>query len=151
MVDLMNYYSPDDTPERDFSPIPAGEYLAKIVASEMKETSAKTGEYLALTLEICDGPATGRKLWDNLNLKNPNSQTQEIARSRLASIRAAVGIKEPRDSQEIHGVPVIVRVGIEERKDKPGELRNVIKAYKNRASSTPATSVPPCSLGDIIQ
>lgn len=89
--------------------LPPGDYPVQIVASEMKDTKTG-GQMLALTLEITDGPARGRKLWENLNLVNPNAQAVEIAQRTLSSICHAVGRLQVNDSEELHFKPMIASV-----------------------------------------
>jgi hypothetical protein len=49
-------------PATDFEPIPAGKYVAAVVASEMKPTKAGTGNYLELTFEVLEGEFKGRMI-----------------------------------------------------------------------------------------
>lgn len=133
MASLQNYYQPDDKPSEGFEPLPAGEYIAAIVDSEMKSTQSGTGEYLKLTWEVMDGKYKGRKLFENLNLQNPNAQAVEIARGTFAAIRRATGVVEPKDSVELHNIPVLIRVGVKKREDT-GELQNRITSYKPKSA-----------------
>lgn len=112
-----------------FEPIPAGEYKAIIVASEVKTTSAGDGEYLKLELQIVEGKFENRKLWDNLNLKNPNDLAVKIARGTLTSICKAIGKSHVEESEELHNKPLFIKVAIEKRRDT-GEDQNKIKGYK---------------------
>lgn len=135
-----------ETPSRD--PVPAGEYTAIVTASEMKENKAGTGQYLALTFQVTDGPHTGAFVWANMNLVNPSEQAVQIARAELASLCKATGVMQPKDSTDLHDKPVVIRVAV--RKDDNGNPRNEIKGYKpSGASPAPATkpaakaTVPP--------
>ncbi len=123
-------FDPSEPPPggRSFDPIPAGWYPVMIVGSEMKPTKAGTGRYLQLELDIIDGEFEGRKLFDRLNLDNPNQQAVDIARRTLSQILAAVGIMSPKDSSELHYIPLRAKVKI---KPASGEYEasNEIKAY----------------------
>jgi uncharacterized protein DUF669 len=110
MANLTGMYNPEAEAQQDFAPIPAGEYLARIVESDMKPTKNNDGQYLELVYEIMDGEYAKRRLWARLNLENKNDQTVEIANRQMASIRDATGVSQPRDSQELHNKPHIVRV-----------------------------------------
>lgn len=112
-----------------FEPIPAGEYKAVITASEMKPTKKGDGEYLELTLQIIEGKYENRNQWDRLNLKNPNEQAVQIARGTLSSICKAVGKSAVKNSEELHNIPLLIKVTIQPRSDN-GEPSNVIKGYK---------------------
>ena len=98
----------DPTPSRQS--LPTGWYTAKIVNSEMKPTSKGDGSYLALTLEVLDGPRPGAKLFTNLNLENTNPVAVEIAYKTLSSICHATGVIKLAASEQLHGIPMAVRV-----------------------------------------
>lgn len=134
MANLMGFDATKHEPSTgDFEPLPVGEYMAVITASEMKTTRAGDGEYLALTFQVIDGPHKGRNLWSNLNLKNPSEKAVQIAHGELSAICRAVGVLTPRDSAELHNIPLIVKVKIEARKDT-GEQTNRITSYKARVN-----------------
>ena len=59
-------------PTDDFEPIPAGKYLATIVASEMKPTKSGDGQFLS-SLPGAGGRLQGPPLWARLNLTTPTS------------------------------------------------------------------------------
>lgn len=110
MANINGLYNPEAEAQQDFAPLPTGEYLVQIVDSDLKPTKNNAGHYLELTLEVMDGPHKGRKAWDRLNLDNPNAQAVEIANRTFSSIREATGVTNPRDSQELHYKPIVIRV-----------------------------------------
>jgi hypothetical protein len=110
MANLYGTYDPNAEAQQDFAAIPSGEYTAQIVDSDMKPTKKNDGEFLELEYDVMDGEFKGRKLWARLNLKSPNVQAQEIANRQFASIREATGVANPRDSQELHYKPHVIRV-----------------------------------------
>jgi hypothetical protein len=124
--------------------MPAGEYLAMIVDTEMKQTKSGSGEYLNVALEIVDGEHKGRRLWDRLNLRNQNETAVKIAQASLSAICHAVNVMRPRDSAELHGKPMLVRVALEERDDKPGSWRNEVRGYQAaNGAARPQPAVTP--------
>ena len=132
----------------NFDPIPAGQYLAMIVASEEK-TSSKGHEYLSLELDVIDGQYKGRKLWVNLNLHHPDPEAVKFARAELAEICKAVGVLRPTDSVQLHNLPMQISVKVGRRKDTD-ELQNRVKGYVPKAMAAqgqpqqaPATSTTP--------
>ncbi|PWS34443.1 hypothetical protein DFH01_25860 [Falsiroseomonas bella] len=133
-------------PAKPFEPLPAGKYRAQIVESEMAATRAGDGQMLKLTLEILDGPHAHRKLWDQLNLVNPNSQTMEIAQRTLSAICHATGQMQVSDSEQLHFKPMRVTVKYEpEGNDKHGvwqKARNRIGGYE-RPDGGPAARPAP--------
>jgi hypothetical protein len=129
-------------PNDAFDPLPAGEYDAVIVASERKKTNAGTGEYIKLQLQILSGQFQNRRLFDNLNLWNPNDKTVQIARGTLSSICRAVNVLTPNDTSELHNKPLRIKVTVKDDPEYgPG---NEIKAYKPRQAApqhvTPASA-----------
>lgn len=124
-------------PRAAMVPLPAGDYIGMIVNTEEKATSAGTGMFLSLTLEVCDGEHTGRKLFENLNLRNPSEDAVKIARSTLSAICRAVGVMTPHEAVELCNIPMKIKVGIEKRKDT-GELQNRIKGYAKLGEASAA-------------
>ncbi len=130
----LNFTAPDVDPAVGFDPIPAGKYFAAITDSEMKATKSASGQYLQLTFQILEGEYKGRLVWARLNLDNPNATTVKIARAELSAICRAVGVMSPKDSAELHNLPLMISVGVRPRKDN-GEPGNVIKGYAKKESS----------------
>lgn len=144
MVSLGNFDATQVKPQGDRSPLAAGEYRVAIINSEMKPTKNGTGKFLELTLEVLEGQYKGRRLWDRLNLINPNSQAVEIARSTLSAICHATGKLQPKDSGELHSIPMIARVALRKRADN-GEDTNEIKGYKKCSNETVAPAEVPAN------
>ena len=134
MANLNGFDASTVEPSVGFDPIPAGMYIAAITESEMKRTKNGLGQYLKLTFTIIDGQYKGRKLWAQLNLDNPSSTAVQIARSELSAICRAVGVMQPRDSVEMHNLPLVVTVKCKNRKDN-GEITNELKGYAKRESA----------------
>lgn len=112
----------------DSSALPAGEYVAAIVKSEHREAKAGNGNaYINLEFEVQDGDKQGRRFWTMLNLWNSNTTAVEIAQRELNSICQACGKLRINDSEELHGIPMLVKLGV--KSDSYGE-KNVTKGYK---------------------
>ena len=131
MADLRGFDAREVEPPTDFDPIPAGKYVAVITDSEMKPTKAGTGKYLQLAFQIIEGPYKNRFLWARLNLDNPNATAVQIARAELSAICRAVGVLAPKDSVELHNLPLVIHVRCKKREDT-GEIVNEIKGYSKR-------------------
>jgi hypothetical protein len=147
MVQLNNFDASQVEPVAALGPIPAGRYLAMITASDLKPNKAGTGSYLELAFTILEGEHRGRQLWSRLNLDNPNELAVKIARAELAAICRAVGVLTPRDSAELHNLPLVIRVACKKRKETD-EIINVIKGYEKRDAlagrpQQAQTSAPP--------
>ncbi len=139
MSDLNHFDATQVDPAVDFEPLPAGKYVAVITDSEMKATKSGTGHYLELTFQVVDGPHKGRLLWSRLNLDNPNAMTVQIAQAELSAICHAVGVLKPKDSIELHNLPLQITVKCKKREDS-GEIVNEVRGFakKAAASATPA-------------
>ena len=135
MATLEGFDANQVEPMGDFTPIPAGDYQAIATASTWEPTKAKDGEFLKFTFEVLSGEYRGRNVFTRLNLKNKNATAVKIAQSELSSICRAVGVMRPRDSAELHNKPLMVKVALEERNDKPGEFSNRLKGYSPMGSS----------------
>lgn len=131
MANLNGFDANDVEPAVGFDPIPSGRYAAIITGSEMKPTKNGNGQYLELTFQVLAGDFKGRLLWARLNLDNPNALTVKIARAELSAICRAVGVMAPKDSVELHNLPLVIKVSSKQRDDN-GELTNVIKGYEKK-------------------
>ena len=137
----LNFNANTVEPLGDFEPVPKGDYLAMMVDSEMKQTRNQDGEFLACQWELLSEDFKGRRLFDNLNLRNKNDTAVRIAQATLSSICRAVGVLQPKDSVELHNKPILLKVVVEERNDKPGVFQNRIKGYEAaNAAQSPAPS-----------
>lgn len=135
MADLGNFDAETEEPSQDFSAIPDGRYPVMLTESEEVKNSSSEGSHLKLTFQVIDGPYKGRLLWHRLNLKNQSQQAVQIARGQLSSICRAVNVLKPRDSSELHNLPLEVRV---EQREYDGKTYNDIKAFYPREGSAPA-------------
>lgn len=141
MANLNGFNANDVDPNFAFEPIPASKYLAVITESEQKPTKNGGGNFLQLTFQILEGEYKGRLVWARLNLDNTNATTVKIARAELSAICRAVGVLSPKDSVELHNLPLLITVGHKKRQDT-GELTNVIKGYarKDAAAARPTAT-----------
>jgi hypothetical protein len=121
-----------------FEPIPAAKYEAMVTDSKVQDTkSGNGGKALALTWTIVAGEYEGRKVFDNVNLVNPNPQAVEIGRKQLNSISAACGYPAGTrisDSTMLHDRPCLIDVRVQPAgPDKKGihrDARNAIRGYE---------------------
>lgn len=136
----LNFNATEVAPSVAFEAIPAGKYTTVITDSDMKDTRSGNGRYLQLEFEIIEGEYKGRKLWSRLNIENEKPETVRFARADLSAICHAVNVPQPRDSVELHNIPLVVTVKC--RKTPDGEIVNDLKGYE--AVSRPvATSAAP--------
>ena len=138
MAHLNNFNANEVEPTSSFEPIPAGKYLAAITDSDLKTTKNGNGSYLQMTFTIIEGEYKNRVLWTRLNLENPNATAVKIARAELSAICRAVGVMTPRDSADLHNLPLVIAVKCKKRDS--GEIDNEIAGYAKREM---AASQPP--------
>ncbi|WP_109150392.1 DUF669 domain-containing protein [Azospirillum sp. TSO5] len=125
----------DVDPAAPFEVLPPGDYVVQIVQSETKENSAGTGSYLTLEMEILDGERAGQRLFDRLNLWNPNQKAVEIANRTLSAICHATGVMVVEDSEQLHFHPMVAKVVVkpprtDEKTGKQYDASNEVKGYK---------------------
>lgn len=119
---------------RTYGPLPAGDYPVVITKSDLKPTKAGTGHYIELELQVTDGEHTGRRLWERLNVDNPNKQAEDIAKAALGQLCAAVGVLDMEDTEQLHDIPFVVAVEI----DRKEPDRNRIVSYMGASAPAPA-------------
>lgn len=127
----LNFDARTVQPDAPMEAIPAGWYNMQINGSEMKPTSDGKGAYLQVTLKVLDGQHAGRQVFDRLNLQNANPVAVDIAYKRLSAYCHATGVINLQDSQQLHGIPMKVKVNV--RTDSTGQYEpsNDVKAVKN--------------------
>jgi hypothetical protein len=141
-VAFVDFDASQIEPADDLSPLPAGVYRAMITDSDVKSNKAGTGNYLALTFQVLEGPMANRLVWGNLTLTHPNAQAQDIGQRQLSALCRAVGKLKIRDSQELHSIPLEIRVVLVPEQTKDGKVyspKNEIKAFRSLADSRPAS------------
>jgi len=113
MGNLSNFnISWDDVETVDFSPLAAGEYAAKVVASEIKETKKKD-KMLNLTFELV-GDNVGRKIFEMYMLTHENPKVVQIALGKLKSLAEAMDLDfdELNDTKALHGKLIGIKLKI---------------------------------------
>lgn len=112
-------------------PIPAGWYTAVLEKSELKPTANNPNNHrLSLGFTVIEGPRAGSKIFDGLNIRHDNAQTQEIAHKQLSALCHAVNVLTPGDSVQLHNIPLKIKVKL-----KPAvgqyDAGNEVTAYKS--------------------
>ena len=139
-------------PTTAYELLPAGKYRAQIVESEMRVTRNGMGQFLWLMLDILEGEQKGRKIFDQLNLVNPNPTIVEIAQRTLSAICHATGKMHVSDSEELHLIPMTIQVKIKPPKNGYGESnaiaylppeRGAVARAVKPAHAAPATPAAP--------
>ena len=98
----------ENTPE----PIPAGWYEVSINSTQLKQTKAGTGEYIALRYKLLGHAHQGRVIVGMLNIRNPNPKTQDIGIQQLGELMRAIGLASVEDTDQLIGGHLEVKVQI---------------------------------------
>lgn len=126
----LNFDATQVEPDTGIDVVPAGWYNVMMDESDTKPTKDGAGTYLQCRFNIMDGQFRGRKVWCRLNIRNSNAQAQEIALRQLSAIGHAVKVLHIQDSQQLHGIPLKVKVKIRKGDDNY-EDQNEIIAYRD--------------------
>lgn len=138
-------------PNAALEPLPTGQYPVIITNSAEKPTKAGTGSYIELEMTVQGGEHNGRKVFDRLNIKNPNQTAVDIAYATLSAICHVTGVMQLQDTAQLHGRPFIAVVKKVPRNDQPGNFSNEVNGYKDVNGNDPghagAVSAPSAQPG----
>lgn len=134
MVNLEGFNADKVDPE-GLDAIPAAIYTMAITKSEQKQNKKGDGWYLNVQLQVLEGPYKGRIVFCILNLGNKNETAKMLAQSQLSQICRAVNIRQPKDSSQLHNIPMAVEIGHVKYQDR---LKN--EAVKFMPAGTRAVS-----------
>lgn len=123
-----------------FDPLPAGNYVAMVVDSDIKPT--RSGRALKLAFRIIDGPHNGRQVWVNLNIENASAQAQEIAQKQLSALCHAVNVINLTDTLQLHEKPVRIRVKVRAAEGEYAASNDVTGFEAVAAGTAPQPQTP---------
>ena len=112
-----------------FGLLPIGDYVLEIKGAEVKPTKAGNGEILKLELEVVSDFRKGAKVFENLNVSNPNTTAERIGLERLNQIIEFSGLDDPEDPEELIGEVVGARVTVEPARNGY-DARSKVSYYK---------------------
>ena len=153
MGQIGDFDAEQHKPLESYDPLPPGWYPAMIVASSVEKTKAGDGYYAKFEFEVVGGEYQGRKVFTNINLANPNPKAVEIGQRELSSLCRAVSKLRISDTEELHNLPLQIKVKI-----RPAQgdyaAANEVNGYKPlsesaqpaaaaAAPSAPAAAVAP--------
>lgn len=98
-------------PSQSVGQLPIGRHKVIIEDSEVKATKANDGGYLALTLQVIEGPSAGATGVMRLGIYSQNQKAVEISHRQLSAICHAIGVLNVQDSAQLHNIPFMVEVG----------------------------------------
>jgi len=143
-MDLNGFNAMAVEPQTSYEPMPADWYKCVITKTEEKPTKKQNGSYLQLDIEVIEGKFAGRKVFDRLNLNNPNSVAVEIAQRALSSICRAIDVPNPQDSDELLDKPLMVKLAV--RPASNGyEASNDVKGYASAGANAGYAQAAPAA------
>jgi len=118
--------------------LPAGpngenvKYKVVIVNSAPTDTKDSFGNvkggYLGLELACVEGPQKDVKHTDRLNLMHSNPEVVRIANGQLSAYCHVIGKFQFNDTQELHGIPFVVEVGLQKGEEARAKGYTEVKA-----------------------
>lgn len=124
-----------------FEPLPAGWYPVEIVSAEIRDTKAGTGKYMAVGYKVTGESHTGRMVFGNVNLRNPNPKAEEIGRQQLGDLMRSIGVAKLTDTDQLIGMACQIKLTV--RKDVQYGDSNDVKAHKALGAAAPASASRP--------
>jgi hypothetical protein len=129
--DLNEY----ESEERNYEPLPKGEYELKCSEAEEK-TTQKGGQMIAATFEVVSGKYANRKIWNNYNIHNDSEKAQRIGREQVSAWARACGKPNATSVDELLERSFTAVLDIEKGSNGYSD-RNKIVGYVSK-DSTPA-------------
>ena len=108
--------------------LPEGQYELMVSGIKEKPTKAGTGSYLQVEYVIVGGDSANMKIFDLININNPNSACERIGRARLCNLMCACGMEGITNASQLMGGRFTGIIGV-----KPGNNgysdSNVVKKF----------------------
>lgn len=97
MFDLTGFDS-----KTEFKTMPDGEYKVQCTDAVLKDTKKGDGKYISVTLEVLEPTEfSGRKIFTNFNVVNPNPKAVEVGMSQLKNYLIACDFSNPNKLESI--------------------------------------------------
>lgn len=132
-MSLLNLDLSDAPTGMGFDPIPAGDYPAQIINTELSHSQG--GDLmLNITWQVMEGEYAERLLFDRVMLSG-SDKAVAFGKRKIKTIADAIGHPNPNrveNSEELHGLPCLIVVVI---KPYQGEDRNEVRDYKSQAKA----------------
>jgi len=137
MAKLDEAFITDEMPKgNDYTPLPAGWYVASIGSAELANTKNGKGQYIKIRYNI-EGPShQGRVVFGNLNTRNESEKAMEIGRQQMGDLLRALGIAKLTDTDQLVGGNVEIKLAVKEAEGQY-EAQNELKGFKSVSGSSP--------------
>ena len=127
-------------PDAGYDPIPNGSYALIVIDGGVIPTKAGTGTRLSLVIEVFDGIHKGRKIFMDMNIKNPSAAAQKIAEGQLSALCHAVGVLQMTSATQLFNRPFVGAVVV--KKDAGYDPKNEIRSFHAYTGELPASTAP---------
>jgi hypothetical protein len=119
-----------------FEPMSPGVYMGIIESAEMKDTKAGNGQYVKLVIKVVGGEHDGRKVFHNMNVKNPNPEAVRIAMEQMKSMLLASGLPEEKcvikDVGDFVGLTFGMKLSVEDDQNRIKEFQTLTPKAKDQ-------------------
>lgn len=121
-------------PSKDFEVLPPDKYTCLIESAELKPTHRRDGQYIKVSLSVVEGSHKKRKLFDNINIQNPNEDCQRMGIAQLSALGRAAQCYPVDDTADLINKVVVAVVKVKKRKDTGADV-NDIRTYEHPTAS----------------
>ena len=136
-------------PPKEFGALPTDWYEVAIVDSAIEPTKKGDGHKLKIVYQVLSGEYVNRKIFENLNLDNPNPTAVKIAQETLSAMCHATGVMLLNEPEQLYDIPFGIKVVYEPAKGEYSE-GNRVKGWcklgeiesKRRKGAAPASTAP---------
>jgi hypothetical protein len=115
-------------PSVPFEALPAGWYDAFIEEAEVKATKKNDGYYIKLTFRILTPGFENRKVFENINLRNPSPEAEKIGLAQLSSLGRSIGVMNIKDTSDLLNKAVQIKLSV--KQDEAYGAKNEVKGFK---------------------
>ncbi|QIG68932.1 DUF669 domain-containing NTP-binding protein [Rhizobium phage RHph_Y55] len=136
----INFNASTVKPNVALEAIPSGLYPVIITNTQEKPTKNGQGSYIEVEMTVQGGEFANRKIFDRLNIRNNNQTAVDIAYATLSAICHVTGVLNMTDTVQLHGRPFQAVVSKIPRDDRPDQMTNEVKGYKDVNGNDPGFS-----------
>lgn len=144
-ITSLNFNAANVQPDQAFEPLPPGWYHGQIIDSEVKPTTAGTGSYLQVEIQVLGGNYANRKVFDRFNITNPNPTAVEIGQRQLSALCHAINVIDVKSSTQLHARPFQFKAAVDPARTgsdgKQYDASNSVKGYKAVENGVSAPSI----------
>lgn len=118
----------NEVTEIGHSPVPPGEYGAKIVKTEVRKTKDGTGQYINIEFALVGQKGlAGKRVFEKINIKNKSEKCVQIGLGQWKSLLKVLNMSPDsvQDTSQIHGQLVGMKVIVEDKNDSYGPSNRV--------------------------